>query len=171
MKDVNKLILVGRLGADPALRQTKNAIPVAAFSIATNYKLFASKHATAEVESKTELKGEESENSTRIAQWHRIVVFGKRAEWCAGRLGRGDSVFVEGTLRSHTFEKEAGVKREIFEVFADEVTLLKKAGARTEPTPVDTDEDGDQSDLERENEFQPVGSEFPTAATIDTMVH
>ncbi len=152
MKDVNKLILVGRLGGDPVLRQTKKSIPVVSFSLATNYRLVSN---VTEAQQPVE----------QTTQWHRIVLFGKRANWCSQRLNRGDSVFVQGSLRSRTFEKQEGVSKEVFEVYADDVTLLRKAAAKTTEAKETEAKENDEGNQEQDfdSDLHSPGREFPVA--------
>jgi single-strand DNA-binding protein len=104
---VNKVILVGHLGRDPELRYTPNGQPVASFSIATN-----------EVWNNRE--GERQERT----EWHRIVVWGKAAEFCGNYLSKGRLVYVEGRLQTREWEDKEGDKRRTTEVVATNVQAL-----------------------------------------------
>jgi single-strand DNA-binding protein len=106
MKDVNKVILVGRLGADPVQKETKNGLAVASFSVATSRR-----------------GREEGETQT---QWHKVVVWGKQAETCGTYLKKGHSVYVEGTMKSRKYEGKDGNPRTAFEVHADDISFLGK---------------------------------------------
>jgi single-strand DNA-binding protein len=123
MKDVNKVILVGRVGVDPVQRATKNGTSVVNFPLATSRWV---KDAAAEgVEGEATSKGDET-------QWHRIVVWGKQGEVCAQHLKKGEPVYVEGSLRSRQYTLQDGSKRMAFEVHAENVSFLKVR--RAEPT-------------------------------------
>jgi single-strand DNA-binding protein len=110
MKDVNKVILVGRLGADPVSRETKSGLAVASFTVATSRK-----------------GKEEGEIQT---QWHKVVAWGKQAEACSAYLKKGHSVFVEGTMRTHKYEGKDGNSRTAFEVHVDDISFLTRGGGR-----------------------------------------
>jgi len=116
MKDVNKIILVGRLGADPVLRDTKNGLSVTQFPLATSRWL---------KEAATETENQEGAEKT---QWHRVIAWGKQAEACSQFLKKGDSVYVEGSVRTHKYETKDGDSRMAFEVHAETVSFLGKFG-------------------------------------------
>ena len=111
MKDVNKIILVGRLGNDPVQRETKNGLAVVHFPLATSRRL-------AETEAK---EGEQTQEET---QWHRVVVWGKQAEACKQYLEKGQAVYVEGMVRSRQYTNKEGTSRVAFEVHAENVSFL-----------------------------------------------
>ena len=119
MKDVNKIILVGRLGADPVLRDTKNGLSVAQFPLATSRWVKETGQETAQTES------QEAADKT---QWHRVIAWGKQADACAQFLKKGDSVYVEGSVRTHKYESKEGDSRMAFEVHAETVSFLGKFG-------------------------------------------
>ena len=120
MRDVNslnKVILVGRLGQKPEIRvlpQTDRSI--ARFSLATNERSF--NRATNESSERTE--------------WHRIVVWGKLAEFCEKYLDKGRQIILEGKLRTRSWQDRDGNKRTSTEVEAVSITLF---GGRREGAP------------------------------------
>jgi single-strand DNA-binding protein len=114
MKDVNKVILVGRLGADPVQKETKNGLAVASFSVATSRR-----------------GREEGETQT---QWHKVVAWGKQAEACALYLKKGHAVYVAGMMKSRNYEAKDGNQRTSFEVHADEVSFLGRVGRVEKPS-------------------------------------
>ncbi len=124
MKDVNKIILVGRLGNDPTLSTTKNGTSMTYFSVATTRKFRESKS------DDTSERGELRE----LTVWHRIVVWGKEAENCANYLKKGNLVFVEGNVRTRKYQKE-GEDRFISEVHAESVSFLG-GGRSTRDEPI-----------------------------------
>jgi single-strand DNA-binding protein len=109
---VNKVILIGRLGRDPELRYTQGGQPVANFTIATN-------------EGWTNRDGERQERT----EWHRIVAWGKQAEFCSNYLTKGRQVYVEGRLQTREWEDRGGEKRRTTEIVAQSIQGL---GARGE---------------------------------------
>ena len=111
MKDVNKVILIGRLGADPIQRETKNGRAVVRFSLAT----------TRRVRDEGDAEGQYSGEET---QWHSIVAWGKQGENCAQYLKKGHGAYIEGSIRSHKYEGKDGMQRMSFEVHAEQVNFL-----------------------------------------------
>jgi len=107
MRGVNKVILIGNLGADPEVRYTNTGTPVANFRIATN-------------ETWTTREGER----TTRTEWHRVVAFGKLSEICSEYLNRGKQVYVEGRLQTRSWEDKDGNKRWVTEVVATNMVLL-----------------------------------------------
>lgn len=105
---LNKVILIGRLGADPEIRYTLDGKPVASFRIATNEVI---------------IKNGEKEIHT---EWHRIVAFGRLAEICGEYLNKGTQVYIEGKLRTRKYEDKQGIVRYVTEIFADNMKILDK---------------------------------------------
>ena len=111
MSTVNRVIIVGNLGAKPEVRSTSNGQAVAGMSVATSDKW-------------TSKDGQQNERTT----WHRVQVWGKQAETCAQHLDKGRSVYIEGSYESREYETNGGEKRTVYEVRADRVVFL---GGRT----------------------------------------
>lgn len=107
---MNKVILLGNLGADPELRYTANGLPVLNFSMATNESWLD--------------KNKERQERT---EWHRVVVWGPRAEALSKFLAKGAGVLVEGGLRTSTFEKD-GQRRYWTEVHARDILFTGRRG-------------------------------------------
>ena len=112
MKDVNKVILLGRLGADPVQRFTQTGKSVVNFSVATTRKLMREDEAAF------------LEQPAEETQWHKVVGWGKLGENCAQYLKKGSSVYVEGSLRTRQYEDKNGVPKLSFEIYADEVSFI-----------------------------------------------
>jgi single-strand DNA-binding protein len=127
MKDINKVILVGRLGADPIQRQTKTGTTVTSFSVATTRKY------TRESDS--------PEDATQIeeTQWHRVVVWGRMGETCAQYLKKGNAVYVEGSIRSRQYESKDGVQKTTFEIHSENISFLggRKPAAADNQHPIE----------------------------------
>ena len=119
MSDLNKVLLIGRLGDKPVLRQMPNGDSVTRLSVATSYR--------------TSGKNGEHEKHT---EWHKVSVFGKNAEHCAQFLDKGRMVFVEGSMHSHKWADKQGVERLDREVRAMQVTFV---GTNPNKTGVTTD--------------------------------
>ncbi len=104
---VNKVILIGNLGADPEVRFTPGGQAVANFRIATS-------------ESWTDKNGQKQERT----EWHRIVVWGKLAELCGEYLKKGRQCYVEGRLQTREWTDKENRKNYTTEVVANAVTFL-----------------------------------------------
>jgi single-strand DNA-binding protein len=105
---MNKVILLGNLGADPELRYTGAGIPVLNVRLATNETWVDKGH---EIQERTE--------------WHNVVFWGARAEGLSRVLGKGDCLYIEGSLRTTSYEKE-GQKRYRTEVIAKELRFTAR---------------------------------------------
>ena len=115
MGSVNKVILLGRLGADPELRYTGGGQPVANFRIATTERI------------------KRNENWEERTEWHRVVVWGKLAENCSQYLSKGREVYVEGRLQTRQWNDQNGNTRYTTEIVAREVVFL--SGGRQQNGP------------------------------------
>ena len=114
MSGVNKVILVGNLGANPEMRFTQGGQAVANLRIATTEKW-------------TDKNGQKQE----ATEWHRVVVWGKQAEIVGQYLTKGRQVFIEGSIRTRQWQDQQGQKRYTTEIVARNVQML---GGRTERT-------------------------------------
>jgi single-strand DNA-binding protein len=113
---VNKVILIGRLGADPEVRYTQDGMMVTNLRIATN-----------------EYRKDKSGERVDRTEWHRVVAFGKLAEICGNYLSKGRLVFIEGSLRTRQWEDKEGNKRSTTEILANNMQMLEsKGGGREE---------------------------------------
>ncbi|HEX4922895.1 MAG TPA: single-stranded DNA-binding protein [Bdellovibrionales bacterium] len=106
MRSINRVFLVGRVGAKPELRKSKNGKDYAKFSIATNRSF---KNGAGEYEERTD--------------WHRIMVWGYDAQKCFDRLEKGSPVFVEGELNQFKIEEDNGKSQYMTTVTANEVSF------------------------------------------------
>jgi single-strand DNA-binding protein len=113
---VNKVIIVGNLGRDVEVRHTPGGATVAKFSVATN-EVWKDKN------------GQRQEHT----EWHNIVAWGKLAEFCGSYLSKGRQVYVEGTLRTRTYDDEKGNRRYFTEVRAQTIQLLGPKPTTGEP--------------------------------------
>jgi len=107
MSGVNKVILVGNLGKDPEVRNLENGATVANFTIATTESY------------KDKTTGEKKD----ITEWHNIVLWRGLADIAAKYLHKGDMIYLEGKLRTRSWEKE-GVTRYTTEIVGDNMTML-----------------------------------------------
>lgn len=111
MASVNKVILVGNLGKDPEVRYTPGGQAVAKFPLATT-------------DTWTDQGGQRQEKT----EWHNIVVWGKQGENCGQYLAKGRQVYLEGSIRSRSYDDKEGNKRYITEVVAQRVQFLGGGG-------------------------------------------
>lgn len=112
MAGINKVILIGNLGRDPELRYTQSGMPVASLSVATTRKW----------------KNKQTNEWTEETEWHRVSVFGQTAEHCNNYLSKGRQVYVEGRLRTRSYDDKDGNKRYTTEIVADTVQFLGGRG-------------------------------------------
>jgi single-strand DNA-binding protein len=111
MASVNKVILIGNLGADPELKYTPSNRPLCNLSVATN-EVFKDK------------SGQRQERT----EWHRVTVWGEQAEACSKYLAKGRSVYVEGRLQTRSWDDKEGKKRYSTDIVADRVQFLGGGG-------------------------------------------
>ena len=109
MAGVNKVILVGNLGKDPEVRYLENGTVVANFPIATS-------------------ESYKDKNGNRVDQteWHNVVVWRKLAEIAESYLKKGSQIYLEGKLRTRSWDDPQGNKKYTTEVVADTFTMLGK---------------------------------------------
>lgn len=118
MGSVNKVILVGNLGADPELKYTPASKAVCNLRIATT-------------ETWNDKKGGGKQEKT---EWHRVTVWGDTAENCGKYLAKGRSVYIEGKLQTRSYDKD-GQKHYATEVVADRVVFLGGGEERSSAPP------------------------------------
>ena len=118
-QSVNKVILVGFLGAVPELKFTAQGKAVATFSLAVNERW------------------KDSEGTPQESvQWIRVVSFGRLAEICGEYLTTGRQVFIEGKLQCRIWEDRSGEKRKSIEVLAHEMRILDSMNKNGSGSPV-----------------------------------
>jgi single-strand DNA-binding protein len=120
MAGVNKVILLGNLGADPEMRYTADGTAVCNFRIAT-----------------TEKFKDRQGNMQERTEWHKVVAWRKLAEICGQYLAKGKQVYIEGRIRNESWEKD-GVKQYSYKIEADNMVMLGGPGGRgqdREPEP------------------------------------
>lgn len=108
---VNKVIIVGNLGKDPELRRTPGGAAVTDFSVATTDRF----------------KGKDG-NRQESTEWHNIVVWNRQAENACQYLKKGSSVYIEGSLRTRSWDDQNGQKRYRTEIIAQTIQFLDKTG-------------------------------------------
>lgn len=113
MAGINKVIIVGNLGADPEIKAVGQGTNVARLSVATS-------------ESWVDKNGQKQERT----EWHRITVWGKLAELCGKYLSKGRQVYVEGKLQTRSWE-DNGQKKYATEIVAQTVQFLGGGAERS----------------------------------------
>jgi single-strand DNA-binding protein len=111
MSGVNKVIVIGRLGADPEIRYTSSGSAVANFNVATS-------------ENWTDQNNQKQERT----EWHRIVAWGRLGEICGEYLAKGRQVYIEGRLQTRAWDDREGNKRYTTEIVATNVQFLGGPG-------------------------------------------
>lgn len=107
MSSVNKIILMGRLGADPEIRQTQGGQTVCNLRLATseNWK-------------------DKAGNRQERTEWHNVTVWGKQGESCGQYLKKGRQVYIEGRIQSREYTDREGHNRKAWDVVANQVVFL-----------------------------------------------
>ena len=118
MAGINKVILVGNLGKDPDVRHLENGTKVASFSLATS-------------ESYKNKEGQKVDST----EWHNIVVWRNLAEIAEKYLKKGNTIYLEGKIRSRSWTDKENIKRYTTEIVADNFVMLggKKDNNSSEP--------------------------------------
>ena len=128
MSSVNKVILLGNIGKDPEVRETK-AGNIVNLVMATSEKY-------------TDKSGQKQENT----EWHNLVVFGKLADVVAKYVKKGDKLYVEGSITTRKWEDKEGNTRYNTEIKVRDLTMLGGGEKKPQPVAAGIDDD-DQSDL------------------------
>lgn len=114
---VNKVILIGNVGKDPEIRHLDSNVSVASFSLATS-----------------EVYNNKAGEKVTQTEWHNIVCWRNLANLAEKYIKKGSQVYIEGRIRSRTYDSNEGVKKTAYEIYADEVRLLdRKPGANNMP--------------------------------------
>lgn len=142
MSGVNKVIIVGRLGQDPEIKQVGSGQSVARLNVATS-------------ENWTGKDGQKQERT----EWHRIVVWGRQAENCAKHLSKGRQVYVEGRLQTRQWEDQQGQKKYTTEIVASTVQFLGGGAERSSNQSTSNDEQF--NDFGPEPSFDQSNDEIP----------
>lgn len=149
-KSLNKVQLIGRMGNDPELRSTNTGVQVASFPLAT-HRQWTAKDGTA---------AEETE-------WHNIVAWDRLATICHEHLSKGRLVYIEGRLRTRTYESN-GVKQYRTEIVASDMLMLDSyGGGEAQPEEPAASNAGQQAPRrEAERSAQGSKSSAPGATTV-----
>jgi single-strand DNA-binding protein len=109
LPNLNRVMIVGNLTRDPDLRATTSGVPVINFRIASNRRF-------------KDNSGEWKEDVCYVG----VVAWQKLAESCASKLKKGSAVYVEGELRSRSFDNEDGTRRNLLEIRAHHIQFLDR---------------------------------------------
>ena len=110
-KDLNKVLLIGRLGQDPELKYTQSGVAVAKFSLATNQQW-----------------KDQDGNAQDRTEWHNVVAWRRLAEICSEYLKKGSKVYLEGSLSTSSWEDENKKKHYKTEVELNAMIMLDAKG-------------------------------------------
>lgn len=138
---LNKVLLIGHLGRDPEMRHTPSGQPVANFSVATD-------------ESYKSKDGQKVEKT----EWHRIVAWGKQAEFCGNYLAKGRLAYIEGKLETRKWTDKDGAEKFTTEIKADSVKGLDSKSDGSAPT-------AQRAQSPATNHEDEYGPSFPTEAS------
>jgi len=123
---LNKVQLIGHLGADPESRFTTSGSAVTNFNLATNESW---KSAEGDAKEKTE--------------WHRVVLFGKMAETAAEYMKKGQLVYIEGRLQTRSWDDKDNIKRYTTEILCDNFTMLGRKSDAAGSSAKESEQDDD----------------------------
>lgn len=113
---VNKVILLGNVGKNPEVRYLDSGVAVATFPLATSDRAYTLANGT-QVPERTE--------------WHNIVLWRGLAETAEKYVHKGDKLYIEGKIRTRSYDDQAGVKRYVTEIFADNMEMLSPKASGT----------------------------------------
>lgn len=129
MSGINKVILVGHLGKDPEIRHLEGGVAVASFPLATS-----------ETFNKDGRKVEQTE-------WHNIVMWRGLADVAAKFLQKGKLVYIEGKIRTRSFEDREGIKKYTTEIVAENFTMLGRKSDFDDNQRITVKSDGSVTDF------------------------
>lgn len=116
---VNKVILIGNVGKDPDIRYTDNHVAVAQFPLATTERGYTLQNGT-QVPDRTE--------------WHNIVLWRGLAETVEKYVHKGDRLYIEGKIRTRSYDDQSGQRRYVTEIVADNMEMLSSPNRNTSST-------------------------------------
>ena len=117
-RGLNKVMLIGNLGADPEIKYSANGNAIANLRLATT-------------ESRKNRDGEWED----VTEWHKVVIFGKLAETCKDYLRKGSKIYIEGRIQTNSWEDQSGQKRYSTEVVGFTLLMLDSKNQDTSGGP------------------------------------
>ena len=129
MSSVNKVILIGNVGADPEVRYLDRGVAIATFNLATTERGYVMQNGT---------------QVPDVTEWHSIVLWRNLAEWAQQNLKKSMKVYVEGKLKTRSWEKDGQIRRKT-EVIAENIQILYRPeiyrnGVESPKSKVESDE-------------------------------
>ncbi len=118
MSNLNKVMLIGRLGADPELRYTADGTPVATFRMVTS-----------------EIYKDKSGQKQEKSEWHSIVAWRKLAEIVGEYMKKGRLVYIDGKIQSREWADKEGNKRKTYEIVASDIKMMPDGSRRGQSSP------------------------------------
>jgi len=147
---VNKVILVGNVGKDPDVRYLDNNVAVANFTLATTERGYT---------------GRDGQAIPERTEWHNIVVWRGLAQVVEKFVKKGTQLFIEGKIRTRSYDDKDGIKRYMTEVFADNIQLLGRKSDNPGSTGAETG--FQQQPAQTPQSSQPTASSQPAANTTN----
>ena len=147
-RSLNKVMLIGNLGADPEIKYTPNGTAVANLRLATS-------------ENRKNKEGEWEERT----EWHRVVVYGRQAEVAKDYLRKGSKVYVEGRIETRSWDDQDGQKRYMTDIVVNEFFILdSKSASGSEPDQAPPRKQGG-----RDDRAKPKSADFPAGGEDDDL--
>ncbi|MCR5050954.1 MAG: single-stranded DNA-binding protein [Paludibacteraceae bacterium] len=144
MASVNKVILIGNVGNDPEVRYLDRGVCIATFNLATTEKGYTMQNGT---------------QVPDVTEWHPIVLWRNLAEWAQQYVRKSMKIYVEGKLKTRTWEKDGQIRRKT-EIIAENIQILYKPDQyrRNDGLQV-TDNNDEASDIQQNMSEAPIGNE------------
>ncbi|MBO4666133.1 MAG: single-stranded DNA-binding protein [Paludibacteraceae bacterium] len=137
MSSVNKVILIGNVGADPEVRYLDRGVAIATFNLATTERGYMMQNGT---------------QVPDVTEWHSIVLWRNLAEWAQQNLKKSMKVYVEGKLKTRSWEKDGQIRRKT-EVIAENIQILYRPEIyRNQPSAVSNQTEELPNDAELPND-------------------
>lgn len=136
MASINQATIIGFVGDEPKVSMTQTGRKVASFAVATTEKGYTAQNGTTYPDR---------------TEWHNVVLWGKLAEVAEKFLHKGSSVFVQGKMRTRSYEDKNGIKRYVTEIEGDIMQMLDRKA------------DGNQSGVQQQNAQAPQTPSNPSA--------
>lgn len=131
MRSINKVIVIGNLTRDPETRQTANGQTVTTFCVATNREWIT-----------------KDSNKHSLAEYHDVVAWARLAEICSNYLKKGKLVYIEGYLKTRSWDTPEGVRKFKTEIVAQDMIMLEKRPADEEYIPTEDTITGEHEEKE-----------------------
>lgn len=125
---INKVILIGNVGADPEIRTLETGIKVATIRMATTERMY----------------NRESQETREHTEWHRVTLWRNLADVADRYVRTGSQIYIEGRLRSREWTDNQGVKRYSIEIVADDMKMLGRRPEGGAPAPLSSGQGGPQ---------------------------